>query len=122
VDLGSKRFDSAAEADGPRRLPVRGSARIECRKGTLGLGPNLAEAALDMCASEARVLLKEPLPKGIEVELIIHGAGSAPVRRLGKVVATAPLDDGKCVVRVTLEGSLSYAELQRLTRPAQTLR
>jgi hypothetical protein len=100
---------------------VRATARIECRKGPLGLGPNLAEAALDLCDSEARLLLKEAVAKGEEVELLIHGGGPAVQRRLGRVQSAAPLDDGHYVVRVALEESLSYSEVQRLTRPPETL-
>jgi hypothetical protein len=121
VDPGSKPCQGAGDPGVPRRLPARATTRIECRKGPHGLGPNLAEAALDLCDTEARLLLKEPLGKGTEVELLIHGAGPAVVRRLGRVSAAAPLDDGRCIVRVALDRSLSYSEVQRLTRPAQTL-
>src|SRR5256885_2178544 len=44
----------------PRRAP-KGSTRVTCRRGSLGLGPNLALSLLDVSETGARLLVKEPL-------------------------------------------------------------
>jgi hypothetical protein len=101
---------------------VRDSVKVECRKGSLGLGPNLAAGAVDLGETETHLLLRAPLEKGQEVEVLFHGVGSGPVKRLGRVLNSVPFGDGECLVGVAFDSSLNYAEVQRLIRPPKTLR
>ena len=113
---------STGSSPGRRRWPVRENVKVECRKGCFGLGPNLAETALDLGETEARLLLRTSLPKGQEVEVLFHGGGACPVKRVGRVLRSVPLGDDECVVGVAFAPALTYAEVQRLIRPPQTLR
>ena len=122
MDHAGTPLPSAGDQAGSRRWPVRGNVKVECRKGSRGLGPNLAETALDLGQTEARLLLRTSLPKGQEVEVLFHGAGPAPVKRLGRVLRSVSLGGEECVVGVAFAPALTHAEMQRLIRPPQTLR
>jgi hypothetical protein len=101
-----------------RRGPVKTVARIECRKGTTGLGHNLAVAALDLSENGVRLVIREPLPPGQQVEILLSGPDLAkPIRRLGQVVWSAALAVANHGAGVAFDKSLPYAELQRLLRP-----
>jgi hypothetical protein len=121
MDQASKSLPITGGSAGSRRWPVRENVKVECRKGRIGVGPNLAETALDLGETETRLLLRTPLPRGQEVEVLFHGAGPCPVKRVGWVLRSVPLEGNEHVVRLALHPALSYAEVQRLVRP-QTLR
>jgi PilZ domain len=101
-----------------RRLPLNSSARIECRKGSLGLGPNLAVSLLDISENGIRMVLKAGVAKGQEVEISCQGGGSARPTRCQATVAWAlPLEDGTCCVGLNFQSPLPYGLIQRLARP-----
>src|SRR5438128_2163012 len=50
-----------------RRQPPKGSVRAFCRKGTLGLGPNIAVRLLDLSEGGAQLVVSEELQPGQEV-------------------------------------------------------
>jgi hypothetical protein len=106
-----------------RRAPLRGSIRVECRKGSLGLGPDLTGCPLDISETGARLILKSSLPMGQEVEVLVHGAGGygRPLKRTGRVIWAFPTDDGRCCVGVRFGGHVPFADLQNLTRPARVM-
>jgi hypothetical protein len=106
-----------------RRAPLRGSIRVECRKGSLGLGPDLTAAALDISETGARLILKSSLPLGQEVEVLVHGAGGhgRPLKRAGRIIWAFPTDDGLCCVGVRFDGQVPFADLQNLTRPPRVM-
>jgi hypothetical protein len=117
----ASRPQSTESRAGSRRWAVRDSVKVECRKGSLGLGPNLASAALELGETEARLLLHAPLPKGQEVEVLFHGVGAGPVKRLGRVLNSVSFG-GECLVGVAFDSALNYSDVQRLIRPPRTLR
>jgi hypothetical protein len=104
-----------------RRWDFRGSARVECRRGTLGLGPNLVREAMDLSETGIRLLLRSPLARGEEVEVVIHGMGVRPVKRFARVVWSVAADGG-WQVGLAFEGHLPYHEVQDLARPPRVLR
>jgi PilZ domain len=57
-----------------RRATKRGTVVI-CRKGTLGLGPNLAIRISNISEEGARLLLKSRLTKGEEIEISLTPPG-----------------------------------------------
>ena len=73
----------------PRR-PPRGATKVVCRKGTLGLGPNLGVRLLDVSEGGVRLLVKTELVKGDGVEVVlVPPAGGKDVVRRGEVVVDA---------------------------------
>ena len=96
-------------------------ARVECRRGTLGLGPNLVRQAIDISETGLRVLLEVSLARGEEVEVVVHGAGVRPAKRFARVVWSA-VADGGWQVGLAFERPLPYHEVQNLARPPRVLR
>ena len=101
-----------------RRLEVNGMARIECRKGALGLGRDLAAGRpLDLSETGMRLVLKEGLPPGAEVEVILSGGGLVkPLKRRGTVVWSLPLEAGGYCAGLNFDKPVRFAELHRLVR------
>src|SRR5258708_40355889 len=81
------------------RRRARGSSKSICRKGTLGLGPNIALTLLDVSETGARLRVKEPLRVGQEVEVGLLAMGYVREFKLtGRVVWTVPdAEGGHCV-------------------------
>jgi hypothetical protein len=106
-----------------RRAPFRGTIRVECRKGSLGLGPDLTAAALDISETGTRLILRSSLPKGQDVEILVHGAGGygRPRKRTGRVIWSFPTEDDQCCVGVRFDGHIPFADLQALTRPPRVM-
>ncbi len=100
----------------PRRLP-RGSSKAICRKGTLGLGPNLALSLIDLSETGVQLLLREPLPAGQEVEVCLLAPGSPrKVKLTGRVVWSAPAANNSCWVGIRFDKFLSYSAVQEISR------
>jgi hypothetical protein len=101
------------------RNPVRTRAvnklRVQCRRGRLGLGPNLADRLLDLTHAEARLLVHSDLAVGEELELVIEPVASGRgVRVVGEVTRVDPDTSGCNAVGVRFPHFLSYAQLQQL--------
>ncbi len=100
----------------PRRNP-KGSTKAVCRKGGLGLGPNIARAVLDVSEGGARMLVKEALQAGDEVEISLSSLSTLhDVVRVGEVVWAVPAADGSCCVGVQFHKRLDYSLLLDLSR------
>ncbi len=105
-----------------RRAPLRGTVRVECRKGSLGLGANLVQAPLDISETGVRLVLKVDVRQGQEVEVLITGGGfSKPVKKIGNVIWSLPTENNCFCVGVRFDGSLAFADLQNLTRPPRII-
>lgn len=97
-----------------RRKP-RHSTKVEIRKGTLGLGPNLAVSVLDISETGARVLVKSELLKGEEVELLFQGIGHRkPCKAIGEVMWCVETPEKNFCIGILFRKNLPYAELQQL--------
>jgi c-di-GMP-binding flagellar brake protein YcgR len=98
-----------------RRAAIARLARIECRKGSQGLGPNLAITTLDISETGARLVLKGKVDKGQELEVVLNSSGlPRPVKRLARTVWALPQNDGNALVGLRFDRALSYAEYQHL--------
>src|SRR5262245_4201424 len=86
-----------------RRLPPRGNVRVTCRRGTLDLGPNLAQRMLDVSETGVRLVLKAPLLERQEVYVTLEAMTGGLVRRTGRVVWSMPAADGAYLVGIRLE-------------------
>jgi hypothetical protein len=108
---------SPANRRNSRRFPVSNLAKIECRKGSLGLGPNLVVEPLDVSETGIRLVLKAALEPGHEAEIVLHGTGlSRPLKRLARVVWSLALETGTFVVGLRFDRPLPYLEMQRITK------
>jgi hypothetical protein len=106
------------EADRRRfpRHPVEWDVCICCRRGAVGMGPDLALDVLDVSATGIRLLLQAPLARGQCVEVILEGPGEGlPARHLGRVVWSVPVAGGRCCIGVQFDQPLSCPALRALT-------
>lgn len=100
-----------------RRLP-RGNVTIEVRRGSLGLGKNLAVMFLDLSEGGARVVLKEEFEKDKEVEVQLQAFGMRkPLKTTAKVCWVMKLDNGMFCVGLSFDKRIPYREVCQLYKP-----
>ena len=100
-----------------RRRP-RTTIKVECRKGSSGLGPNLGVHALDISESGVRLIVSEQLEPLSEVEIIINGYGMrSSIKRHGNVRWVVKLEDGTYGVGVEFQKRLIYRDWQLMAAP-----
>lgn len=103
-----------------RRRPAKINAQVTCRKGPLGLGPNLALGLLDLSDEGVRLLLKAELPPRTEAEITLLGPGlSRALVSVADVVWCLPTAAGTFVAGLHLRRRLSYADLAHLCRNSE---
>jgi hypothetical protein len=101
-----------------RRLALSTLTKVECRKGTLGLGADLNVATLDISETGVRLVLKAWLKVGQEVEVVLKGGWTCkPLKRLAKVIWALLLETGNWCVGLQFDKPLPYGEMQRLAKP-----
>jgi hypothetical protein len=123
MDPGTSSTRPRVNRRASQRAPLRGTVKLECRKGSLGLGPNLVRSPLDISETGVRLLLTTELKKGQEVEVLLTGGGyMRPVKRHGTVIWSLLAANGEHVVGIRFDGYLPYVELQSMTRPPRVLR
>src|SRR6266545_7989639 len=92
-----------------RRRHPRSTLKMECRKGTLGLGPNLLQSILDLSETGVRVIVKANLEKGKEVEILLVGGHQAQaVKRAANVVWCLPTENNLFCAGLHFHRPLSY--------------
>jgi hypothetical protein len=100
-----------------RRSPAKGSCKVTCRRGSLGLSPNLAKTVLDLSETGIRLVVREALPVKQEIEIGLESSCHAgPLRRLANVVWSLPTADGFHCIGAQFQRRLTYADLQVLAR------
>jgi hypothetical protein len=98
------------------RRPVRSGTAAGCRAGTLGLGPDLALAVLEVSEDGARLTVTAALAAGEEVEVSLLPPGlSRPLVRFADVIWCAPAGGSSFWVGVRFREPLTYADLLHLT-------
>jgi hypothetical protein len=103
-------------------VSLRKSIRVECRRGSLGLGHDLTAHALDLSETGSQLVLRALLAPGEEAEVLLTGSGlGRPVKRLARVVWCLPTDGGH-VVGLRFDKTVSYADLMTLARPPRVVR
>jgi hypothetical protein len=101
-----------------RRKP-RTSVKVECRKGSHGLGANLAKSLLDVSDSGVRLIVAQELDLESEVEIIIGGYGmKAPIKRLGTVRWLLKLEGGLFCAGIEFQKHIDYRDWQNLASPS----
>src|SRR5436190_60836 len=82
-----------------RRLPPGNLIKVQCRKSYMGLGPDIAFQLLDLSQTGVRLLVKTPVEKGREVEVLLTGACCAPlIKRVARVVWAVPVEGQRYAV------------------------
>ena len=99
------------------RHPLRSDIRIECRKGSMGLGPNLTQSAADLSQTGVCLTVRTVMKKGDDAEVLITGAGGATIKRCAEVAWVVVQEDGLHLVGLRFRPELSYPEMQQVTRP-----
>src|SRR5262249_36780010 len=98
------------------RRTAKRSSKASCRKGALGMGPDLAIRVLDLSQGGLRLLVKVPLAVGQTVEIgLLAPGGMREVLPEGKVVWAVPTAAGEHCVGVQFEKSLDYPMLVTLS-------
>jgi len=101
-----------------RRQAARGSTRIRAFRNALGLGPNIAVSVLDLSESGVRLLVKEDLPVGRELEVRIESSTfSGPKAVLARVIWCVATADGAFCVGARFDKPLPHRDLVALARP-----
>lgn len=101
----------------PRRKP-RTSVKVQCRKGTHGLGPNVAVSLLDISDSGIRVVLKQELTNRDEVEIMIVAHGVlGTIKRHGYVRWQLKLENGLFCAGIEFQKSIKYRDWQVISSP-----
>ena len=100
-----------------RRRP-RGSVKVECRRGSYGLGPDLAATTLDLSDTGARLIVTQSLDVMGEVEILIAGYGMGkPLKRIAYIRWQVKLEDGQFCVGAEFQKRLDYRAWQNLATP-----
>ena len=100
------------------RRPPRGNVTIEVRKGSLGLGNNVAMLFLDLSEGGVRLIVTEELDRGAEVEVRITAYGMRkPLKALGAVRWVMPLDNGIFCIGIQFDKRLPYRDVTTLFKP-----
>ena len=97
-----------------RNIP-RGTVKLECRRGSIGLGKNIAAQFLDISEGGARLVVSQALVAGEEVEILILAA--TKVKRLANITWVLSLDDGNFCVGLEFQKKLRFIELSQSVRP-----
>src|SRR5262245_46721795 len=98
------------------RYEPRAKVKVECRKGSAGLGQNLATEVLDLSQLGAKITTKVELPTGEEVEIcLVAAAHQRPIKVMAHVVRTESLKNGSYRLGVRFNTPVSYADLRLLT-------
>ena len=96
---------------------AKGTTKVVCTRGWLGLGTNLAVSILDVSTTGVRLVVKSALEKGQQIEVSL-AAPLAPrcLKGQAKVAWALALADGNYCVGAQFERRLSYRELQHFVR------
>src|SRR5437588_6723653 len=98
---------SQADRRASRRRSLRSNIRVECRKGSFGLGRNLVKQFLDVSETGIRLLLGSELPRGQEAEILLEvGYQAKAIKRLANVIWVVPTGDGSCCVGLRFQTPL----------------
>jgi PilZ domain len=100
-----------------RRRP-RTSVKVQCRKGSHGLGLNIGASVLDLADSGVRLITTQSIEAGSEVEVIITGYGLRhSIKRAGYVRWQLKLEDGNYCTGIEFQKRIDYREWQNLASP-----
>jgi hypothetical protein len=98
-----------------RRQPRAGTI-VECRKGTLGLGQDIAVGIVDFSEDGVLIIVREPLNVGDEIEIGLMPPGFGRPRKFeATVVRVAGVPGVGYQVAAAFSSPLNYVDLYHLT-------
>jgi len=101
-----------------RRFNVVSFARVECRQGCYGFGPNILKSVANLSETGICVAVKEALKKGQELEVLFEGMdGGRALKRLATVVWCQPGQESTHLVGVQFQSPLPYAAMLKIVKP-----
>jgi hypothetical protein len=110
--------NKAANRRSSRRQQGRRTIRVQCRRGALGLGTNVATGYIDVSEGGMQLVTAEPLREGDEVEIVFEGYGiQKSIRRIGEVRWMQSTADGRCHAGLRFQKLISHRDVQSLSRP-----
>lgn len=93
-----------------RKIP-RGSVKVECRRGSYGLGKDLVTQFLDVSEGGVRIVVSEELAAKSEVEVLIHSVNlKKPIKRMAKVCWSVPMENGNFCIGLEFDKRLLYGD------------
>ena len=96
------------------RAPAKGSARVNCWRGRIGSGADLALSLMDISRTGVRLMVNTRLQPLEPVTVSLVARGDAPVQRVGRVRWCVKTDWSYCV-GIELDHPLDDSDLQRLS-------
>ncbi len=107
---------AVADRRSSKRKVAKGKVKLECRKGSMGLGVNLAKELWDISQTGACFTVGPGLAKNDEVELLISSTTVfRPIKALGVVVWAVPLGPDRFSIGVQFQKHLAYSDMNNLT-------
>jgi hypothetical protein len=106
-----------ASSSVPAARQPRRHLGVVCRRGTSGLGPNLAVGLVDLTEDRLKFRLTAAVPVGEDMEIELTPPGNGKSLKLrGEVIACRPARDGKAsVAKVRLRQRLTFRQFADLT-------
>ena len=99
-----------------KRRPAKHSIAVICRKGTLGLGPNLAIKLRDISVDGAQLFVKSSLNLGDDVELTFSAQGFPdPLVCEATVMWCSSIEGNGYRIGVKFADSLDYEDVYHMT-------
>jgi hypothetical protein len=100
------------------RKPPRRTIRLQCRRGALGLGPNLGSSYINVSETGVQVVTNVPLAVGDEVEIIFDGFGmKTTVKRTGDVRWATAVEGGGCRAGIHFQKPIPFRDVQAISAP-----
>jgi len=97
-----------------RRKPK--GVEVSCRRGSFGVGPDLAVTIRSISESGARLLVTDRLKTGAEVELVFRAAANPnQIRILANVVRCKAVPGQVYCIAVRFQKRIAYADFTRMT-------
>lgn len=98
-----------------RRRSLKKGVMLTVRRGTMGLGPNLAAGGVELSDDGIQVKVKSELKKGDEVEVGLTGVGrSKPISMIADVRWCRPTDDGDAFrAGIRFRRRIAYSEMSQ---------
>lgn len=110
---------SASNRRRSQRRKPRSTVRVECRRGSTGLGNNLALIVLDLSDSGVRMVVSQQLGSGAEVEVLLTGYTlKQPLKRLANVRWEIKAENGSFCVGLEFQKAIPYRDWQNLASPS----